>query len=195
MKVKQIEALESYFKTENEDWNEFTFKMLCEVLKNGEFEKPEIPLQLCNYAIDTFIGLHEKPLKAVEQFARELDKHKLTTVQRLFIYDWVYKYIEGNEFDKVDLNPILELLRITKEKLKKETQSEKPLTSDMRESLKAMFQKELTALPETLSKLEPEKRLSILIKLMPFIIPKLDTISCEKGEPEYERKQNRLKLF
>lgn len=30
MKAKEIEALESYFKTENEYWNGYTRKILCE---------------------------------------------------------------------------------------------------------------------------------------------------------------------
>ena len=32
MKTKEIEALESYFKTENYHWNGYAFKILCEVL-------------------------------------------------------------------------------------------------------------------------------------------------------------------
>ena len=30
MKTKEIESLESYFKTENEHWNGYAFEMLCE---------------------------------------------------------------------------------------------------------------------------------------------------------------------
>jgi hypothetical protein len=45
MKENQIEALESYFKTENEHWNEYAFDMLCEVLQKKQFENIEC---LCN---------------------------------------------------------------------------------------------------------------------------------------------------
>jgi len=46
MKIKEIESLEGYFKTENERLNEHAFKMLCEVLQNGNFENVETPLKL-----------------------------------------------------------------------------------------------------------------------------------------------------
>ena len=78
MKTKEIESLESYFKTENEHWNGYTFKMLCEVLKKGNFENPETPLQLFNKALNIFSEQHETPLKAVQEFATETDKQKLT---------------------------------------------------------------------------------------------------------------------
>ena len=38
MNTKEIKALESYFKTENEHWNGYTFNILNEVLKQGNFE-------------------------------------------------------------------------------------------------------------------------------------------------------------
>lgn len=57
------------------------------------------------------------------------------------------------------------------------------LTTDLRKTLKAMFKKELEALPETLSKLEPEKRLNMLIKLMPYIMPKVEMVNPSQGEP------------
>ena len=60
---------------------------------------------------------------------------------------------------------------------------EEILTTDLRKSLKAMFKKELEALPETLSQLEPEKRLNMLIKLMPYIMPKVEAVSPIYGEP------------
>jgi len=58
------------------------------------------------------------------------------------------------------------------------------LTTDLRKNLKAMFKKELEALPETLSKLEPEKRLNMLIKLMPYIMPKVNAVYPTEGEPD-----------
>ncbi len=61
---------------------------------------------------------------------------------------------------------------------------EEILTTDLRKTLKAMFKKELEALPETLSKMEPEKRLNILIKLMPFVIPKVNSVTHRQGEPD-----------
>jgi hypothetical protein len=58
------------------------------------------------------------------------------------------------------------------------------LTSDLRDSLKQIMQKELMQLLEILQKLEPEQRINMLIKLMPFIMPKVAEVSHEQGEPD-----------
>jgi hypothetical protein len=60
---------------------------------------------------------------------------------------------------------------------------EKVLTSGLREKMKAIIQAELETLAETLETLEPEKRLNIVCKLLPFVCPKVDSISHQDGEP------------
>jgi hypothetical protein len=60
---------------------------------------------------------------------------------------------------------------------------EQVLTNDLRETLKAVMQKEIQKLPETLETLEPKERLNILCKLMPFIFPKVEAINSNDGEP------------
>lgn len=57
------------------------------------------------------------------------------------------------------------------------------LTKDLRTTIKAMMQKEIEKLPETLEQLEPKERLNILCKLMPFVLPKVDSVSATQGEP------------
>ncbi len=99
MKTEQIQALESYFKTENDHWNGFNLEMLCEVLQQGEFENPELPLRLFNNATDIFVEKHETPLQAVQQFAGQLDKNKLSASQKIFLYKWVCKYLNGTEYE------------------------------------------------------------------------------------------------
>ena len=83
----------------------------------------------------------------------------------------------------MDLAPIENLLRSQKEKLKAESQPVKPLTKNIRETLKELMQKELEKLPDTLKELEPVQRLNILCKLMPFILPKIESVNHELGEP------------
>jgi len=48
-------------------------------------------------------------------------------------------------------------------------------TTDLRETLKTIMQKEFETLPEVLSKLEPKERLNIICKLMPFVFPKAES--------------------
>jgi hypothetical protein len=183
MKSKEIEALESYIKTENEHWNEFAFEMLCEVLQQGQFENPETPLQLFSDSIDTFTEHHEHPLKALQLFAGEMDKLKLNPDQKRFVYEWTYKYLKQSSFEAMDLTPIKDLLKSQKEKLKVRSQSEKPLTKNIRETLKEMMQKEFEQLPDTLKTLEPVQRLNIICKLIPFILPKIESVNHELDEP------------
>ena len=57
------------------------------------------------------------------------------------------------------------------------------LTSSLRETLKILMQKELNKLPEILESLDPKERLNALCKLMPYVFPKVETITSKEGEP------------
>ena len=57
------------------------------------------------------------------------------------------------------------------------------VTLDLRNTLKEMMQKELEQLPATLKELDPKERLNILVKLMPFVFPKIEAIHHTDGEP------------
>lgn len=187
MKAKEIEAIENYFKTESEHWNSYAFKMLCEILQQGNFENPETPLQLLSEAVDIFTEHHETPLKAVRAFGNETDKQKLNPAQKLFVYEWVYKYVKHTEYEEIDTTEIKELLKSYTEKLKNDkpkVEYNKPLTGNIRETLKEMMQKELEQLPETLKELEPVQRLNILCKLIPYVLPKVESVTHQLGEPD-----------
>ena len=196
MKTKEIESLESYFKTENEHWNGFAFEMLCEVLKQGNFENPETPLQLFDKAVNIFTEQHETPLKAVQEFAALPDKASLNTAQKLFVYEWVYKYVRVSDFGELDLTEVKDLLKSQTERLKNDkpqVKYNKPLTGNIRDTLKELMQKELEQLPDTLKELEPVQRLNILCKLIPYVLPKVESVTHKLGEPESETENNGFK--
>jgi len=187
MKTKEIEALESYFKTENEHWNGYAFEMLCKVLQQGQFENPETPLQLFSMAVEIFLKQHETPLKAVQAFGDEIDKQDFNIVQKLFVYEWVLKYLKNTEYEKVDVYEIQVLLKSHTEHLKNDLNQtpeyNKPLTGNIRDTLKELMQKELEQLPGTLKDLDPVQRLNILCKLMPYVLPKTESVKHNFGEP------------
>ena len=196
MKVKETEALESYFKTENEHWNGYAFEMLCEVLKQGDFENTETPLQLFDKAVNIFTEQYETPLKAIQEFEAETEKAKLNTAQKLFVYEWVYKYVRFTEYEGIDLTEINELLKSQTEKLKREkpqVEYNKPLTGNIRDTLKEMMQKEIERLPDTLKELEAVQRLNILCKLIPYVLPKVESVTHTQGEPESQTENNGFK--
>jgi hypothetical protein len=51
------------------------------------------------------------------------------------------------------------------------------VTSELRKTLKSIIAAELDALPETLADLPARERLDLVIKLLPFCLPKVNTIS------------------
>ena len=57
------------------------------------------------------------------------------------------------------------------------------LTKDIREILVELVKKELTSLPKNLSLLEGKDRIDVLIKLMPFVMPKVATIQFDGEDP------------
>ena len=63
-------------------------------------------------------------------------------------------------------------------------------TTDLRKALKEMMQKELKTLPDTLKELEPVQRLNILCKLIPYVLPKVESVTHTQGEPENETENN-----
>jgi hypothetical protein len=51
------------------------------------------------------------------------------------------------------------------------------VTSELRKTLKGIIASELESLPGTLGELPPRERLDLLIKLLPFCMPKVNQIS------------------
>jgi hypothetical protein len=51
------------------------------------------------------------------------------------------------------------------------------VTSELRKTLKGIIAAELDELPTTLAELPARERLELLIKLLPFALPKVNTIS------------------
>lgn len=60
---------------------------------------------------------------------------------------------------------------------------EQILTNGLRETLKTIMQNEIGKLPEILEALEPKERVNIVCKLMPYIFPKVESVSPKEGEP------------
>lgn len=57
------------------------------------------------------------------------------------------------------------------------------LTSDLRAKLKTIIENEINQLPDTLAALPPDKRLDSVLKLIPFVLPKVASVEMDKGEP------------
>jgi hypothetical protein len=57
------------------------------------------------------------------------------------------------------------------------------LTKELRRVLKDLLHQELEKLPDHLDSLESKERLDILVKLMPYAMPKVEAIHYNRDEP------------
>lgn len=57
------------------------------------------------------------------------------------------------------------------------------LTKELRTVLKNILHQEIELLPEHFSNLETKDRLELVIKLLPFVLPKVNTINHKENEP------------
>ena len=57
------------------------------------------------------------------------------------------------------------------------------LTKELRALLKDLIHAELEQMPYHLDKLDAKERLELLIKLMPYAVPKVETVKATAGEP------------
>ncbi len=57
------------------------------------------------------------------------------------------------------------------------------LTKELRAVLKNVMHEEIKTLPERLKKLDDKQRTEAVIKLMQFVLPRLDTLNAFSGEP------------
>ena len=58
------------------------------------------------------------------------------------------------------------------------------LTKELRVLLKDILHQELENLPKYLNSLEPKERLEILVKLLPYAIPKVESVHYKENEPD-----------
>tara|TARA_Y100000768_G_C23709472_1_gene555073 strand:- start:329 stop:568 length:240 start_codon:yes stop_codon:yes gene_type:complete len=57
------------------------------------------------------------------------------------------------------------------------------MTKELRSVLKDLLYKEIEELEERLNNLKPKERIELIIKLMPFALPKVNPISHKANEP------------
>ena len=173
-----MEKIETYYSTENEHWNTKVFTCHTEAVKSGLFTDPETPLQLFGQGFELLKENHETPDNGLNQFFEICNGHELNNPQKLFIFEQINAYFKDTELEDVDQWAIMELLKSHIKLLK----PHKPKVANLRETLKAIVKTELEALPETIKELEPMQRLNIVTKLIPFVMPRIESVHFEKGE-------------
>lgn len=182
METTELKTLERCFNTSNEHWNTFAYAVHCKCVEQGLFEDAALPIQLIERAVQLFECEYDNPTKAVQLFLKDVAETEITLPQQLFVFKWIDDYLSKSEFDN-DLTLTHELLKSHTNNLKRVNIPVKPLVSNIRETLKGLIEKELKELPQTLKDLEPEKRLNVICKLIPYVLPKVEAVSSTNGEP------------
>lgn len=194
MNTKEVQSLESYFKTENDHWNSYALKIIREALEKQLFSDFSTLMQLYELSMSIAVETHrEKPFEGLQLIISEYDKNELTTEQKVYLLEGVFEYLDCTEFDGWYSSEIQDLMKsqitVYRNELKsKLPEYNKPLTRSIRDTLKDLMQKELEQLPETLKELDPVQRLNILCKLMPYVLPKTESVKHTLGEPEAPKK-------
>ena len=57
------------------------------------------------------------------------------------------------------------------------------LTSELRKALKNILSEEIELIPDHFKKLDPKDRMELLIKLLPYGLPKIEAIHYSENEP------------
>lgn len=57
------------------------------------------------------------------------------------------------------------------------------LTKELRNKLKTLVANELDTLPTQLDKMDEKERIEVLIKLLPYVFPKVQSVNHSVGEP------------
>lgn len=59
-------------------------------------------------------------------------------------------------------------------------------TKEVRERMKDVFYSELENLPRLLAELTPKERVDVLVKMSPYLLPKLETVSPLEDDPDLD---------
>ncbi|NLK81386.1 MAG: hypothetical protein GX277_04190 [Bacteroidales bacterium] len=57
------------------------------------------------------------------------------------------------------------------------------LTKNLRTELKETVQNEIKQIPELLKELDTKERLNVLCKLLPYVLPRVESVNFSLGEP------------
>jgi hypothetical protein len=194
MNIKEIKAIETYFKTENEHWNDYALKTIRKALEKQLFNDFNKLMQLYEFTIKIASESHkEKPFEGLQIILSEYNKNELTTEQKVYLLEGSFEYLQNTDFDDWYSNEIQDLMEsqilVYKNELRNKLPEYKnPLTGNLRETLKGLMQNELEQLPEKLKELNTAERLNILCKLMPYVLPKTESVKHTLGEPELPKK-------
>lgn len=194
MKKNEMMSVESYFKTKNEHWNRYAKEAIEKALEKQLFEDYNKFMSLYSESITIATDTHKAmPFEGFQLILSKYESSALTTEQKIHLLKSVFKYLRNSEFDndysweiedfiQSQLNSLNEIMKIESPK------HDKPLTNNLRNTLKELIQNEMAQLPETLKQLDTKERLNVMCKLMPYVLPRTESVKHTFGEPQPVKK-------
>jgi len=178
--------LDAYFNTEDEHYNEYAFDVYESFLVKGLFKDISLAMRLWDEQVKQLVDNCATPAQAFQNFETALKGEKVSDKQKHLLFDQVQFYLENTEFEQ-DVTQVISLLNIQSKKyasdpFKVEDDGHTPKGIDLRSQLKTLFQAELERIPELLEGLEDKERLQMILKMMPFVMPKVDKVNISHGE-------------
>ena len=187
-KTKEVKTLESYFQTSNDWHNEKSVAVIAEIKRKGLFEEMQTPMDLYNLGIEAFEKDPDSPIKAVEILNQAFAKQGFQEEQSLFILEKIEHYLSYTVWEEIAEEKKEIFLTIFKAEVSSrkgelaKKKPPKPEVQNLRMNLKEILNKELEKLPEYLEELETKDKLNFICKMMPFVLPKVQTVDSEYGE-------------
>lgn len=176
MKTQDIDILEGYINTPNKPINDYNFMIICKLIGLDLFKNPSIPIKLINDSINSLINFHDQPINAIQIVTSSVNEKNLSLEQKHFIYNHLFLFFKNHRFPEKDLSRTTSLLRDLKDKNQKELSLNTRTSQDIRACIKEIIFKELQNIQNILDSLEPKDRLILLYKLLPLIMPKIESI-------------------
>lgn len=189
MKKKATPDVEKYLNFGSEHENKHALEVWLEAIKSGTFTDPVTPLKVFVELRNALLRLSDQPAKVIPVFEQHTNGMKGN--EKLFVARHLHYYFEQTAFSKGEndeaetyLTGISKPLDALLTRLNREAgiTDGDPKTNDLRRMLKDIFRAEMKRLPEYLQSLEPKERLNVLCKMLPFVLPKVESVHFEEGE-------------
>ena len=189
MKKKDTPDVEQYLNFGREHDNKHALDVWLEAIKSNTFSDPAIPLKVFVELRNALLQVSDQPAKVIPVF--EQHTNEMSGAEKLFIARHLLNYFEHTVFTENEngetetyLTGISKPLDALLTRLNKETgiTNDNPHTNDLRRLLKDIFRREIERLPEYLQSLETKDRVNVLCKMLPFVLPKVESVHFEEGE-------------
>lgn len=182
--------VEQYLNFGSEHDNKHALDVWLSAIKTGVFVDAAIPLKVFVELRNAFLKVFDQPAKVIPIF--EQQTNGMNDIEKQFMARHLLYYFEHtifadgeNKESEIHLTGISKPLGALLSRLSRETGQNKDelRTGDLRQTLKDIFRQEMERLPEYLQSLETKDRVNVLCKMMPYVMPKIESVYFKEGEP------------